>query len=270
MEFKEMQISGCVDTHCHLNMPPLADDTDGVLARAVARGVTRVIVPSYDEPTWPEVAGLAARPNVYSAYGLHPWVAHQVPPGAPLEDFRKRLASQLSSDFSPAVALGEIGLDTKIQECGLTEQIPILEAQLALAVDLDLPVILHCRGAFEELLTAISKHHGKLKGVLHAYSRGPELAQRFVAAGLHIAFGGAVTRDRARQARSAAVRLPLDKIVLETDAPSIGLDQVLPADTEPGHVRDIAEAVAALRGETPDTIAKATTANACRLFDLPA
>ena len=77
-----------------------------------------------------------------------------------------------------------------------------------------------------------------------------------------------MTRDRAKRVRRAAERLPLDKIVLETDAPSIGLDGVLPADTEPGHVRDIAEAVAALRGESVETITEVTTANACRLFKL--
>ena len=261
-----------IDTHCHLNMPPLSDDTDGVLARAAERGVTRVIVPAYDEATWPEVAVLAARRNVFVAYGLHPWVAHEALPEEPLADFEKRLASQLTTEFSIAIgtAIGEIGLDTKIEECGLTEQLPVLEVQLALAVDLDLPVILHCRGAFEELLTAVNKHGGQLRGVLHAYSRGPELAERFIAAGLHVAFGGAVTRDRAKRVRNAAVCLPLDKIVLETDAPSIGLDGVLPTDTEPGHVRDIAEAVAAIRNEPIETIAEVTTANACRLFNLPA
>jgi len=257
-----------VDTHCHLNMPPLSNDTDGVLARAADKGVMQVIVPAYNDRAWPEVALLANRPNVFSAFGLHPWVANEVPPGGPLAEFEKRLAVQLTS--GSVVAIGEIGLDTKVQECGLVGQLPILEAQLALAVDLDLPVILHCRGAFEELLTSVNKHGGKLRGVLHAYSRGPELAVRFIAAGLHIAFGGAVTRDRAKRVRNAAVRLPLDKIVLETDAPSIGLDGVLPEDTEPGHVRDLAQAVADIRDESIETIAEVTTANACRLFNLPA
>jgi TatD DNase family protein len=179
----------------------------------------------------------------------------------------RKLADQLAVGFP--VAVGEIGLDTKIEECGLAAQLPVLESQFALAVALDLPVILHCRGAFEELLTAVNSHGGRLRGVLHAYSRGPELAERFIAAGLHIAFGGAVTRDRAKRVRRAAQRLPLDKIVLETDAPSIGLDGVPPEQTEPGHVRDIAAAVAQLRGESLETIAEVTTSNACRLFNLP-
>jgi len=256
------------DTHCHLNMPPLYGDTEGVLARAAARGVRQVVVPSYEEPTWPQVAAVSSGPNVFAAYGQHPWVAHEGLSGESLEAFRTRLADQLSAN--PHVAIGEIGLDTKVVDNTLEEQLPVLEIQLALAADLDLPVILHCRGAFEELLTEINRHGGQLKGVLHAYSRGPELAERFITAGLHIALGGAVTRDRAKQVRKTAARLPLDKIVLETDAPSIGLDGVLPADTEPGHVRDIAAAVAALRGEPLDTIAEVTTANASRLFSLPA
>ncbi len=256
------------DTHCHLNMPPLSNDIDSVLARADARDVTRIIVPAYDEAAWPEVEALSGRPNVFASFGLHPWVANEVIPRGSLADFQKRLATQLTG-FS-TVAIGEIGLDTKVEQCALPEQLPVLEAQLALAVDLDLPVILHCRGAFEELLTAVNQHGGKLTGVLHAYSRGPELAERFIAAGLHIAFGGAVTRDRAKRVRSAAVRLPLDKIVLETDAPSIGLDGVLPEDTEPRHVRDLAQAVADIRDESIETIAEVTTANACRLFKLPA
>jgi len=255
-----------IDTHCHLNMPPLSEDTEGVLARAAIKGVTQVVVPAYDETSWPEVAALATGSTVFAAFGLHPWVAHEVPPRGPLAGFADRLAEQIAQN--QPVAIGEIGLDTKIEECGLAEQLPVLEVQLALAVDLGLPVILHCRGAFEELLTAVNKHGGKLRGVMHAYSRGPELAERFIKAGLFIAFGGAVTRDRAKRVRRAAASLPLDKIVLETDAPSIGLDGVLPADTEPGHVRDIAEAVAALRGESLETIAEVTTANACRLFQL--
>ncbi len=185
-------------------------------------------------------------------------------------------------DFQPSpghvkipapVAIGEIGLDYKIDySAGLPGpdwQLPVLRTQLELAADHDLPVILHCRGAFEELLTEVARFGGKLKGVLHAYSRGSDPASRFIAAGLHVGLGGAITRDRAKRVRQAAVDLPLDKIVLETDAPSIGLDGVLPADTEPGHVRDIAEALAALRGETLDTIAEVTTRNAHELFQLP-
>lgn len=284
-----------VDTHCHLNHPPLSLDTDGVLARAAYAGVTRVVAPAYDAVSWDDLARLAVRPGVDVAYGLHPWLAHDLPAqaavleGAPpdarpdsqpsggplppvgpaaqaaaLERVLAHLATRIEA--RRPVAIGEIGLDTKISASGLAAQLPLLERQLALAVDLDLPVILHCRGAFEELLAAVGRHGGRLRGVLHAYSRGPDLAARFLAAGLHIALGGAVTRESARQARQAARTLSLDRLVLETDAPAIGLQDVPPERTEPSHVREVALAVAALRGESLTTVADATTAAAGQLF----
>jgi TatD DNase family protein len=280
-----------VDTHCHLNHPPLNHDTDGVLARAAAVGVMKVVVPAYDAPCWAELARLAVRPGVVVGLGLHPWLAHDLPtqvaalegatvppaafPGstaaeaaraAALDSLLEHLAGRIGRQ-RPA-AIGEIGLDTKISSSGLVEQMPLLERQLALAADFDLPVILHCRGAFEEMLAAVGRHRGRLRGVVHAYSRGPELAARFVAAGLHIALGGAATHPRAQQVRRAARTIPLDRLVLETDAPAIGLENVTPEQTEPRHVHEVAGAVALLRGQTVESLAAATSANAAALFNL--
>ncbi len=336
-----------IDTHCHLNMPPLGDDPAAVLARAAARGVGRVIVPAYDHASWAPIVALptlldkapnspatpanspspdvlvgkqngrfpssnlpadpsaqvirhspAIRPApvIHFALGIHPWVAAQVPPGEGLA-LAARLAEQAAKDAAAKdaatkdaadidaaghtaptaaprrlVAIGEIGLDTKIDltapGASLADQQRLLAVQLAAAVDLDLPVILHCRGAFEELLTAVQAHGGRLRGVLHAFSRSAEVARRFLDAGLHIGLGGAITRPNARKVRRAAATLPLERIVLETDAPSIGLDGVLPADTEPAHVADVAAALAALRGLPVAEVAAATTGNAEALFRL--
>ncbi len=268
-----------IDTHCHLNMPPLGDDPGAVLARAAVAGVSQVIVPAYDFASWEPIMALAAvYPEVYPALGLHPWVAFEEKSekwrtcaGFGIKD---HIIAAIEAVPQPIVAIGEIGLDTKVcisssadGYADLPKQRTVLEKQLELAVDLDLPVILHCRGAYEELYSAISLHKGKLRGVFHAYSRGIELAERFIAAGLHLGLGGAVTREKAR-VRKILPRLPLDRIVLETDAPSIGLDGVPPAQTEPCHVRDIAEAIAAVRGESLELIAEVTTANAQALFKL--
>jgi TatD DNase family protein len=261
-----------IDTHCHLNFPPLCDDLGSVLSRAAARGVTQVIVPAYDHASWAPIVALATNfPNCHPALGIHPWLAHDflkdLPPGGHLTAFRDTLAEAVAAHRP--VAIGEIGLDTKIDTSGLDEQRPLLRTQLELAVDLDLPVILHCRGAFEELLTEIMRFDGALRGVLHAWSRGPVLADRFLNAGLHLGLGGATTRDRARRVRKVAAKAPLDRLVLETDAPSIGLDGVLPEDTEPGHVADVAAVIAALRNTEVAAVAKATSANATALFGLP-
>lgn len=253
-----------VDTHCHLySLPP--GEGPAALARAAARGVTRVIVPAYDAASWADLPALAALPGVFVAYGLHPWVAD----GSDPNRIRNSLAHAIEAATCRPVAIGEIGLDAKLDAEGpdLPTQLAILRPQLELAVDLDLPAILHCRGAFEDLLAEVARFGGQLTGVLHAWSRGPELAERFTRAGLALGLGGAVTRDKAR-VRRAAQTLPLEHFVLETDAPSIGLADVAPADTEPHHTADIAAALAELRGEPIATIAEVTTSHACRLFNL--
>lgn len=255
-----------VDTHCHLFMEPLGRDVTGALERAAARGVERVMVPSYDPASWPAARDLAERPGVFAAYGVHPWVADRWDPSAFAAWW-----DELPAAAPPPVAVGEIGLDTKLdQGPDPAVQLAVLRPQLEFARDHDLPVILHCRGAFEELLAEVERFGGSLRGVLHAWSRGPELARRFTQAGLALGLGGAITRDRAHRALRSGKELPLDSFILETDAPSIGLDGVLPAETEPAHVADIAAALARLRGESLETIAEVTTDHAQRLFRLDA
>ena len=249
-----------VDTHCHLYVAPLCDDLDGVLSRSRAAGVTRVIVPGNDLESWDQVVELARRPGISPALGLHPWVAAE-----PLDV--DRLAALLRD--TRAVAVGEIGLDFAIDGADRVRQLAVLRTQLALAVELALPVILHCRGAFEELAAELRPFVPRLRGLLHAFSKGPELARRFSGLGLHIAFGGALTRPRAERARRSAQVVPRDRLLLETDAPSIGLDGIEPSRVEPCHVATIAESLARLRGEPLADLARATTDNARALFDLP-
>jgi TatD DNase family protein len=167
------------------------------------------------------------------------------------------------------VAVGEIGLDFAIPDADRRRQIDVFTEQLDLARRLDLPVILHCRRAFDAM-EALLRERGPVRGVLHAFSRGPELARRLVdGLDLHLAFGGAVTRPGARRPRESAAAVPASRLLLETDAPSIGLEGVPPEQTEPRHVAQVAEAVAELRGESLEQVAEQTTENARRLFKLP-
>jgi TatD DNase family protein len=248
-----------VDTHCHLYVEPLAGRVDEVLQRARQSGVTRVIVPGDDLASWPAITALAARPGVHAAYGLHPWVATE-----PLDG--PQLAALLRDQR--AVAVGEIGLDFAIDDPQRERQRQVLRVQLEVAVELGLPVLLHCRGAFEELIAALRPFTPRLRGVVHAFSRGPELAERLCALGLSLAFGGALTRPRAERARRSARSLPWGRILLETDAPSIGLEGVEAARVEPHHVAVVAESLAALRGEPLAAVARITTDNARSLFAL--
>jgi TatD DNase family protein len=246
-----------IDTHCHLDHEPLASDLEGVLARAMAAGVDRVVVPAVDTASWPRVKALTERTGVTGAFGLHPWSAEE----------RLDLEA-LDAALDDAVAVGEIGLDTKIESPGLELQLEVFRRQLEVAVDRDLPVILHCRGAFPQLLDEIGRFGGTLRGVVHAFSRGPELAQQLVAAGMVLGIGGAVTRPRADRVRRAVRRVPLERLVLETDAPSIGLDGVPAEETEPRHVAAVAAALAEVLDQPVDHVAATTTTTAETLFDL--
>ena len=256
-----------IDTHCHLTTAPLNTDITSVITRARENSVNTIIVPAYNQEDWPKVLNVSQRSNIHPALGLHPWEAHHSPS---VETLKIQLAQAIADSDTKVVAIGEIGLDTKVDSPPLEIQIPVFNAQIELAADLDLPIILHCRGAFSELLDPIKRHDGKIRGVIHAFSRGPELAHRFHSAGLHFGLGGAVTRFNARKIVRGARVIPLNRIVLETDAPSIGVAGVRPEDTEPRHVADVARALAELRGEDLSLIAEATTENAIRLFNLPA
>jgi TatD DNase family protein len=232
-----------------------------VLTRAAEAGVDRVVVPAFDIGSWEKVLELSKLRGIYPALGLHPWMAHE---GLDAGSLRRAISG------SRSVAIGEIGLDFKTGSPGREVQIAVFREQLDLALELDLPVILHCRGAFEELAAILEeeKYRGKLRGVLHAFTRGPELAERFLALGLFLAFGGAVTRPGAKRARRSAGTVPADRMLLETDAPSIGMEGLEPHQVEPAHAARVARSIAELRGVGLEAVIMATTANAERLFGL--
>ena len=250
-----------IDTHCHLFMEPLCGDIDGVLKRAVLQGVSAVIVPAVETGSWKRVSELSEYQAVFPALGLHPWCAD--------EKLDTGLLGNLLVETG-SVAVGEIGLDYKIENPDRSTQITVFRMQLDIASEFGLPVILHCRGAFDEMLSILSenRYNRRIKGVVHAFTRGRQLAERFLDLGFYLAFGGAVTRSRAKRARSAAAAVPLNRIVLETDAPSIGMDGVEPEKMEPAHVARIAESLALLRGISPEEVAFETAGNAMELFNI--
>lgn len=249
-----------IDTHVHLDFEYLRRDLPTILARARAAGVVGFVLPAYARSGWKLVAETAAaHTDVHPALGLHPWKAGE---GIDTDDLRDRLRA------IGAVAVGEIGLDTVVEAPGLDVQLPVFRTQLRLARELDLPAILHCRGAFDAFCETVATE-GPVRGVVHAFSRGPELARRFLDLGLHLGLGGAVTRPRAKRVRRSAETVPLDRIVLETDAPGLGLDGVPDGENEPANVRRVADALAELRGVPVTEIAETTTRNAHDLFRLP-
>lgn len=286
-----------IDTHCRLFIDPLARDIEGVLERAKEAEIDRILVPAFDFASWNTICQLGHRPEVLPALGLHPLAAGQVAtPDAPpvkltsvfianmmnagddseadkpvepplfqsLTEFRDALASNL--DACNAVAIGEIGLDLTVKRPTPTEQRAVLRAQLELAVDLDLPVILSCRNGWELLVATLQPLAGKIRGVLHGYTRTPELAYPFLGCGFYVSFSGAISRPLVKRARHSAEVLPLDRILLETDAPHVGLEGIDAPYTEPHHLLKVAETLAGIRKTSVEEIARTTNDNVRTLF----
>ncbi|HDS15869.1 MAG TPA: TatD family deoxyribonuclease [Proteobacteria bacterium] len=247
------------DSHCHLTDAPLREDLPGVLARAARAGVKWLLVPGYDLCSSRAACRLAARhAELRAAVGLHPaWLK-------PSLAFSPETLRQLARLRQPA-AIGEIGLDFALADFSQSRQLEALEQQLELAALLDLPVILHCRRAFEPLY-AVLRNFPKNRGVLHAYGGGPQLAEKFLALGFYLGFGGNLTRPLARRVREAALLAPPERILLETDAPYIGSRGVVKGASEPRDLPAVALALAALRNWDPLAVAAWTTANFFRLF----
>ncbi|BCT93441.1 hypothetical protein LYSHEL_24650 [Lysobacter helvus] len=252
-----------VDTHCHLDVPEFDADRDAVIARARAAGVTRQIVPAIEAATWPALREACARDaGLFPAYGLHPLLIERHR-DAHLRELRDWIERERP------VAVGECGLDYYVEGLDPDTQSKYFEAQLHLARDFDLPVVVHARRALDAVMVAIKKV-GKLRGVIHSYPGSVEQARQLADLGFLVGIGGPVTYERANKVRRVAANVPLDTLLLETDAPDQPDADHRGQRNEPARILRVLKVIAELRGEAPDVIAQATTRNAERLFSLPA
>ncbi|MBP6015976.1 MAG: TatD family hydrolase [Candidatus Promineofilum sp.] len=259
--------AGLVDTHCHLDVNSFAADRDEVVARAGAAGVGRIIVPAIDLGNTGAVLELAARiEGVYAAVGVHPnsaagWQDDWI-------DELRRLAAR-----PEVVAIGEIGLDYYWDKTPPKIQHHALARQLELAHELSLPVIIHNREANEDTLAqlAASPLRGDERpGVLHSFSGDWAMAEAALAMGFYLGFTGPLTYKKADEMRAVATRAPLERLLIETDAPYLTPQPYRGKRNEPAYVRLVAERLAELRGLPVEEIVHITTTNAERLFQLPA
>lgn len=250
-----------IDTHCHLYDEPLAADLTGVLHRARAAGVEALVVVGTTLQTSRQAVALAsAHPDVWAAVGLHPDAVE------PLD--LDVLDGLLAHDR--VVAVGEIGLDGSRGKERLAAQEPACRAQLALARDHGLPVLLHSRDATGRMVRILQKlGPGGAGGILHAYAGSREVALALIELGFHLGVAGVVCRPQATRVRSVLGALPLGALVLETDAPFIGTATRPRGQVEPAQVREVCQALAELHEVDPDAVAAATTATARRLLKLP-
>jgi len=252
-----------IDTHCHLDASEFDADRDAVVAAAQAAGVGRIVVPAVAAAGFDAVRVLAARhPCVRYALGIHPMAVDRAN-DADLDRLRLAVAAALADPRF--VGIGEIGLDHFVPGLDRARQERFLAAQLRIARDFDLPVILHVRRAQDAVLKQLRRLRPRA-GIAHAFNGSRQQAQAFVDLGCVLGFGGAMTFGRALQIRRLAVELPLEACVLETDAPDIAPAWLAPARNEPGQLAAIAATFGELRGCPLETVTAATATNARRVL----
>ena len=258
-----------VDTHCHLDFDHFDEDRESVLRRAAEAGVARIVVPALDLDNVRAVLALAGQHEaVYAAVGVHPNSA---------AGWQESWLDELRAlaRHPKVVAIGEIGLDYYRERAPHAVQHEAFAAQCALAAELGLPVIVHNREAGDDVLRLLldSPLAGSERpGVLHSFSAPAEVAQRALAAGFYLGFTGTLTFNKAGALRAIAAQTPLDRLLVETDAPFLAPHPHRGKRNEPACVALIAAQLAALHGMTVEAMSAQTTANARRLFglDLPA
>jgi TatD DNase family protein len=252
-----------VDSHCHLDADEFDSDRTDVIARARAAGVAIQIVPAVAAAGWEKLRALCATdPGLHPAYGLHPMFLDRHTP-ADLDALDTWLARERPC------AVGECGLDFHVDGLDPVQQRLYFQRQLDLARDYHLPVIVHARRAVDEVILAL-RRTGGLRGVVHSWSGSDEQARQLWDLGFHLGIGGPVTFERARRLRRQVAEMPLEWLLLETDAPDQPPADARGARNEPARLPGILEVVATLRNAQAADIAAATSANARRLFGLAA
>lgn len=249
------------DTHTHLNVANFTETVAEELALAREMGVTKHNVVGFDRETIERALEIADQhPEVYLTLGWHPTEA-----GSYNDEVEAYLQKVLKQD--KVIALGEIGLDYHWMEDPKEVQIEVFKRQIALSKALDLPFVVHTRDALEDTYQVIKEAGlGPRGGIMHSFSGSLEDAQKFVDLGMMISFSGVVTFKKATDVQEAAQQLPLDKILVETDAPYLAPVPKRGKENKTAYTRYVVEKIAELRGISVEEVAQATTANAKRLF----
>lgn len=248
-----------IDTHCHLDDPSLSVRLPRVLAAGKGAGVEKYIVPGVAPEGWRGIAALARKgEGIFPAFGLHPMHASL---------FTPEVSAGLACQVQEGVAVGEIGLDYLYSDQPRDIQQEAFRAQLRLAVENGLPVMIHCRRAFRDLVAILREERVEgVGGVMHAFSGSPEVARECIRLGLFIAVAGTVTYRNAVKPLEVVRSVPLDVLLLETDAPDMTPEPFRGRPNEPAFIVETARKVAEIKGVTVEEVARVTTGNAERLF----
>jgi TatD DNase family protein len=249
-----------VDSHCHLDFPELRDDLPQVLGAMRDNGVTHALCIGVEMDAWPNVHALAtAHPNLYASVGVHPDYADLEEPTVDLLVARAR--------DSKVVAIGETGLDYFRRTGDLDWQRRRFRTHIRAAREAGRPLVIHTRAAAADTIAIMrDEHAGEAGGVMHCFTETWEVAERALDLGFHISFSGIVTFRNATALKDVARRVPLARMLIETDSPYLAPVPHRGKRNQPAWVRHVAEEIAALREVPVETIARATCDNFFRLF----
>ncbi len=250
-----------IDTHAHIQDDDLRKDLSKVLERAETAGVEKIICVGYDLQSSQEALNLARKyRQVYAVVGIHPHEA------ASLNAVALEKLHAMAKD-PRVLAIGEIGLDFYRDLSPREKQREAFREQIKLAQELGKPIVIHDRDAHQEVLEIIkAEKAGKNQGIMHCYSGGMELAVDLIKAGFYISFAGPITFKNARKSQEVAAKIPMDKILIETDCPYLAPEPWRGKLNEPAHVKYVAAKLGELRNKGTDEIAYLTNLNAKKVY----
>jgi TatD DNase family protein len=252
-----------IDTHTHIYSDKFDDDLAEVMERAAENGVQRLLLPNIDSSTtkrmWDVVNAYPER--CFPMMGIHPCSVNES-----IADELKHIETELAT--GKYIAVGEIGIDLYWDKTFIKEQIAAFEQQMEWAKELNLPIAIHCRDSFDEIFESVEKvQDGNLRGVLHCFTGNEEQAKRTINLGLHIGLGGVLTFKNSGVAE-AIKNVPMEKILLETDSPYLAPAPYRGKRNESSYTKLVADKLADVKEISLDEVAKITTVNAERLFNL--
>lgn len=249
-----------IDSHCHINFEPLAENIPALLANAHNMGVSHMLLVSVDMEDYPQIQALStAHPEIFCSVGVHP----------NSRDGREPDIDELVQlgHNEHVVAVGETGLDYFRSEGDLSWQHERFHRHIEAARQLNKPLIVHTREAADDTVSTLKAHRAdEAGGVIHCFAEDWRIAEQVLDLGFYISFSGIVTFKSAQAVQEVARRMPLDRMLVETDSPYLAPVPHRGKTNEPAYVRHVAEFIADLRGESLDTIAAHTTENFFRLF----
>jgi len=250
-----------IDSHCHLDFKVFNSDRDQVIERAKQVGVNKIIIPGVMQKTWPDIKLCCeSYHQLYPCYGLHPYFIDQHKE-SDLQSLREYIEN------NNPIAIGECGLDFYLKDLDPDKQLFYFEQQLDTALEFELPVVIHARKSTEAVINAIKKRPG-LRGMIHSYSGSYEQAIKLIELNFYLSFGGPITYEKSSRLRNVVKSLPLVSLLVETDAPDQPMSNASSRRNEPSFITEVIKHIAHLHSTTEQEVARITSENAKKLFQL--